>query len=274
MNHRTKIILALFGLMLVSQLFSAHVSVAASWSNKPIHWGLKKSTDHQPPSAGQEWDRLLAKYDAFYLGDTSKREIYLTFDNGYENGYTARILDVLKEKQVPAAFFVTGHYLKDQPDLVKRMVEEGHIVGNHSWSHPDLTQVSDDRLIKELVRVEGEFMRITGVKGMSYLRPPRGIFSERTLALSQKLGYRNVFWSLAFVDWQIDRQRGWRYAYDNIMDQIHPGAVVLLHTVSRDNAEALPRVIDDLRAQGYEFKSLDDLVMDQLWWTSLHHAAP
>ncbi|WP_370875867.1 delta-lactam-biosynthetic de-N-acetylase [Caldalkalibacillus uzonensis] len=257
--------MVLFCFILISHLACVQSAGADSWSNKAIHWGFKKSTDHQPPSAEKEWDQLLEQYGGFYLGDTSKREVYLTFDNGYENGYTARILDVLKEKQVPAAFFVTGHYLKDQPDLVKRMVKEGHIVGNHSWSHPDMTQVSDDRLIKELVRVEQEFERITGVKGMNYLRPPRGIFSERTLALSQKLGYRNVFWSLAFVDWQIDRQRGWRYAYDNIMQQIHPGAVVLLHTVSRDNAEALPRVIDDLRAQGYEFKSLDDLVMDSLW---------
>jgi peptidoglycan-N-acetylmuramic acid deacetylase len=256
----------MIGFVLVTH--AAVVDGLASYgSNQPIHWGFKRSTDHKPPSAGAELDQLLKTYGSFYVGDVTQNIIYLTFDNGYENGYTAKILDVLKEKQVPATFFVTGHYLKTQPGLTRRMVAEGHIVGNHSWSHPDLTQISDTRLRQELLRVEQEFERLTGEKGMAYLRPPRGIFSERTLALSAALGYRNVFWSLAFVDWQTDRQRGWAYAYRNIMDQIHPGAVILLHTVSRDNAEALAKVIDDLRAQGYEFASLDDLVQDQLFKT-------
>lgn len=268
MQIRHVLVLVLMGLVLATH--GAVVDgVVSHGSNQPIHWGFKRNTNHEPPSAGQELDQLLAKYGSFYLGDVSSKTIYLTFDNGYENGYTAQILDILKEKQVPATFFVTGHYLKTQPDLVRRMVREGHIVGNHSWSHPDLTQVSDERFRQELERVEQEFERITGEKKMAYLRPPRGIFSERTLALSAELGYRNVFWSLAFVDWQTDRQRGWQYAYRNIMDQIHPGAVILLHTVSRDNAEALAKVIDDLKAQEYQFASLDDLVEDQLFNTSL-----
>lgn len=262
LTGRKGFLLALIGLFILQ--LAIPLAVAAKGWNEPIHWGFKRSTDHQPPQAGEEMDALLEKYGSFYLGDTSKKEIYLTFDNGYENGYTAPILDVLKAKQVPAAFFVTGHYLKTEPALVQRMVREGHIVGNHTDRHPDLTRVSDERLREELLRVEEEFKRLTGEKGMGYLRPPRGIFSERTLALSSELGYRNVFWSLAFVDWQTDRQRGWRYAYRNIMEQIHPGAVILLHTVSRDNAEALARVIDDLRAQGYQFRSLDDLIYDQL----------
>lgn len=231
--------------------------------NKAYHWGMKKSRNHEPADAGELFKNILAKYGAVYLGDTTKKDIYLTFDNGYENGYTADILDVLKKKKVPATFFVTGHYITENEDLIKRMVNEGHIVGNHSWHHPDLTQVSDIRFKKELQLIKEEFEKVTGKKDMMYLRPPRGIFSERTLQLSRDLGYVNVFWSLAFVDWNINNQKGWRYAYDNIVGQIHPGAVILLHTVSEDNAKALSKVIDTLREQGYTFKSLDDLMLEK-----------
>lgn len=258
-----RVIPLVLSLLSVIVLLSVQQSSVQAYSNKAIHWGFKKSSNETPPSAGKELDDLLNKYGSFYLGDPSKKEIYLTFDNGYENGFTAQILDTLKEKQVPAAFFVTGHYLKDQPELVKRMVAEGHIVGNHSWSHPDLTTVSNEKLKKELNLVNEEYKRVTGQHAdLRYLRPPRGIFSERTLALSSELGYHNIFWSLAFVDWKIDQQKGWQYAYDNIMSQIHPGAIILLHTVSRDNAEALAKVIDDLRQKGYQFKSLDQLILD------------
>lgn len=238
-------------------------ALASMYSNKPIHWGFAKSKNHEPASAGKELDELLAKYDSFYIGHTKEKHIYLTFDNGYENGYTEKVLNVLKEKKVPAAFFVTGHYLKDQPDLVKRMVKEGHIVGNHSWHHPDLTQVSDERLKEELQKVKDEYKQITGRDDMKYLRPPRGIFSERTLALSKQEGYITAFWSLAFVDWITNQQKGWKYSYDNIMRQIHPGCILLLHTVSKDNAEALSRAIDDLRKQGYEFHSLDEYMLNE-----------
>lgn len=252
-----------FLLSIVLALFTMTIQVQAL-SNEAIHWGFKKSQDHKPPFAGEKYEKILKNHGSFYLGNTDKKEIYLTFDNGYENGYTDDILDTLKEKKVPATFFVTGHYLKKQPELIKRMANEGHIVGNHSWHHPDLTKVSDTRFKKEIKMVEDEFTRITGKKGMSFIRPPRGIFSERTLALSEELGYKNVFWSLAFVDWKTDQQKGWKYAYNNIMKQIHPGAIILLHTVSKDNAEALPKVIDDLRKKGYTFKSLNDLVMDKM----------
>jgi len=246
-------------LMTIGLAFSFQSIHAHAYSNNPIHWGFKKSQNHEPPYAGDQLDQLVKKYNGYYLGDTSKKEIYLTFDNGYENGYTEQVLDVLKEKNVKATFFVTGHYLKDQPELVKRMAKEGHIVGNHSWHHPDLTKVSDERLRKELTSIQDETERLTGQKKVAYLRPPRGIFSERTLALASELGYQNVFWSLAFVDWHVNNQKGWEYSYNNIMKQIHPGAILLLHTVSRDNAEALEKVIDDLHEQGYVFRSLDHL---------------
>lgn len=245
-------------------LFFLQVEPAGAESNHPIHWGFKKSQNHEPASAGKELDDLLKKYDAFYLGDPSKKMIYLTFDNGYENGYTAKVLDVLKKHKVPAVFFVTGHYLKTEPELVKRMVKEGHIVGNHSWYHPDLTTQSDNELKEELESVRLKVEELTGQKGMSYLRPPRGIFSERVLSKSKDLGYTTVFWSLAFIDWKVNDQKGWKYAYDNIMKQIHPGSILLLHTVSKDNAEALDQAITDLKKQGYIFKSIDELMINKI----------
>lgn len=238
-------------------------AIGKNYSNEKHDWYFKKSKNNQPATTEPEYEKLLEENGGVFIDHTKDKVLYLTFDNGYENGYTAQILDVLKEKKVPAAFFVTGHYLKDQPDLVKRMVKEGHIVGNHSWSHPDMTTVSNKRLKKELSKVEEKFTDITGVKEMRYLRPPRGIFSERTLALSNQEGYINVFWSLAYLDWEINKQRGWEYAYNNIMKQVHPGSIMLLHTVSKDNAEALGKAIDDLRKKGYKFRSLDYLMMEE-----------
>ncbi|MFD2445067.1 delta-lactam-biosynthetic de-N-acetylase [Bacillus sp. CGMCC 1.16607] len=247
--------------VLLGILFLVTSTAYAEYSNAPIHWGFKKGRDGKQADAGKAFEKILEKHSAFYKGDPNKKYLYLTFDNGYENGYTEKILDVLKKEKVPATFFVTGHYLESASDLVERMVEEGHIVGNHSWSHPDLTKVSDEKLKEELEKVREETAILTGQKNMVYLRPPRGIFSERTLDLAKKAGYTHVFWSLAFVDWNTDQQKGWQYSYDKIMSQAHPGAVMLLHTVSKDNADALEKVIQDLKKQGYQFKSLDDFVL-------------
>lgn len=252
-------------LMLFSVIFLIfpQTIAEAAYSNQEYNWSYKPNRNNEPATTEPIYEELLNKYGGFYIGDTNRKEVYITFDNGYENGYTEVILDVLKEKQVPAAFFVTGHYLLDQEDLVKRMVNEGHIIGNHSWHHPSLVAVSDERLARELEKVKVKYEEITGRNDMIYLRPPRGVFSERTLALSQKHGYVNVFWSLAYKDWEIDNQKGKKYAYDNIMKRVHPGAVMLLHSVSKDNAEALGDVIDDLKKQGYKFKSLDDYMLSQ-----------
>nr|WP_238985102.1 delta-lactam-biosynthetic de-N-acetylase [Bacillus kwashiorkori] len=248
--------------MLVSFVFllSPHTYAV---SNSQIHWGFKKARNEVPPEAGANYDALLKKYGAFYKANQTDKVVYLTFDNGYENGYTGKILDVLKKEKVPATFFVTGHYLESATDLVKRMVNEGHIVGNHSWSHPDFTQVSDDKLKEELNRVKRKTAEITGQKEMIFLRPPRGIFSERTLKVAKDAGYIHVFWSLAFVDWNVNQQKGWQYAYNEIMKQIHPGAVILLHTVSKDNADALEKAIQDLKKRGYRFASLNDYLLEQ-----------
>lgn len=232
--------------------------VSAALSNSPINWGFKRGANEQQAQADPGQAQILEKYGGFYKGDATKKVLYLTFDNGYENGYTGKILDVLKKEKVPATFFVTGHYLQSASDLVKRMVNEGHIVGNHSWFHPDLTTNSDADIREELNKVRDKTKALTGQKEMKYVRPPRGVFSERTVKVAKDEGYTHVMWSLAYVDWNVHHQRGTQFAYDSIMKQIHPGAVILLHTVSKDNANALERVIQDLKKRGYKFKSLDD----------------
>lgn len=257
MKHRS--ILTLLLAVLCLYLLQP-INIASATSNHAFHFGFKKSKNGKLASIDQEgFKDILQKHDAIFLGDTSKKELYLTFDNGYENGYTAKILDVLKEKKVPAIFFVTGHYIKDQPELLKRMVAEGHLIGNHSWSHPDITTVSNDKMNQELNRVRDEVAALTGQKDMLFLRTPRGIFSERTLVVSKELGYTNVFWSVAYKDWDPKSHKGWRYAFDQVMAQLHPGAVILLHSVSKDNAEAIGQIIEAARQKGYEFKSLDQL---------------
>jgi peptidoglycan-N-acetylmuramic acid deacetylase len=250
-----------FKLMILLTLIALFLT-STVWANgdQPYHFGFKKSKNGKLPSiAAEGFMPILQKHGAIFLGDTEKKELYLTFDNGYENGYTAKILDILKIKKVPAAFFVTGYYVEDQPDLLRRMVSEGHLIGNHSWHHPDLTQISVDRLKRELDRIKEEVLKVTDQKVMVYMRPARGIFSDKVLQLCREMGYTNVFWSISYRDWLIKEQKGGDYAYQSIMKQLHPGGVILLHSVSSDNAEAIGRIIDDARRDGYEFKSLDQL---------------
>ncbi|MGM9929013.1 MAG: delta-lactam-biosynthetic de-N-acetylase [Bacillus sp. (in: firmicutes)] len=237
--------------------------VHAELSNKSYGWGFVKSKDGVPADAGAELNAIVKKGGAVYKGKPDKKVVYLTFDNGYENGYTPHFLDVLKKHKVPGIFFVTGHYLKSAPDLAKRMVAEGHIIGNHSWHHPDLTTMTRKEIIKELDSVQEETAKLTGQKHMHYLRPPRGVFSERTMDIAKSLGYTHVFWSLAYKDWDVKNQKGADYAYEQIMKQVHPGAILLIHTISKDNSDAMERVIVDLKKQGYTFESIDQLFVDQ-----------
>ncbi|WP_117161117.1 delta-lactam-biosynthetic de-N-acetylase [Paraliobacillus sp. X-1268] len=223
-------------------------------------WGYKKGTNHNPPEVGS-YGQILENNGGYYLDKSGDKVVYLTFDNGYEAGYTESILDVLKKEDVPATFFVTGHYVRSQPDLVKRMDTDGHIIGNHSNHHSDFTTISKEKMKQELATLDEAVGLITDQKDLQYVRPPKGIFNPETIKWTNEFGYINVFWSLAFVDWQTDQQKGWEKSYQQVMDQIHPGAIILLHTVSEDNAEALQYFIEDLHKQGYTFKSLDDLVL-------------
>ncbi|MGB9808710.1 MAG: delta-lactam-biosynthetic de-N-acetylase [Caldanaerobacter sp.] len=235
-----------------------HVSEAAdNLDNTPYGWGLRVLPNHQTPEITPRAMELIKKYDAIFVGDTTKKVVYLTFDEGYEAGYTPKILDVLKENQVKAAFFVTGPYVKGQQDLVKRMLAEGHIVGNHTVNHPSLPSLPDEKVKEEIIGLEKMFEDLTGQK-MKYFRPPRGEYSERTLYITKSLGYRTVFWSLAMADWQ-PLPGGPEESYNTVMKRLHPGAVILLHAVSKDNALALDRIIKSIKEEGYEFKTLDDI---------------
>ncbi|HHW29733.1 MAG TPA: delta-lactam-biosynthetic de-N-acetylase [Syntrophomonadaceae bacterium] len=228
------------------------------YDNKKYAWYVLRKSDHSTPGTGAGMAELVNKYGGFYLGDTSQKVVYLTFDEGYEYGYTPKILDILRDNNVKAAFFITLPYLNKNPELVERMVNEGHIVGNHTVSHPSLPEVDNQKIIDEIEGLNKAFRERTGLD-MRYLRPPKGEFSERTLKISSDLGYRNVFWSSAYDDWDVNKQKGADYAYKMVMDNVHNGNVILLHAVSQSNTEALDRIIKDLKAQGYRFGTLDEI---------------
>ena len=189
---------------------------------------------------------------------TEEKVIYLTFDCGYENGYTSKILDVLKEKNVPAAFFCTLPQIRDNGELIARMINEGHIVGNHSVTHPDFSALSAQEILEE-VKGFDDYIRENFGYSSFYFRFPQGKYSEKALYVLNELGYKCVFWSLAYADWDLEAQKGAAYAYETVLARIHPGAVILLHSVSPDNANALADIIDAARARGYEFRALEDM---------------
>ncbi len=198
-------------------------------------------------------------FDAVCLDTkTEEKVVYLTFDCGYENGYTEKILDVLKEKNVPAAFFCTLPQVKSSPEIVARMIKEGHIVGNHSVTHPDFSQLSTDEIVSEIKGFDDYIRNEFGYSSL-YFRYPQGKYSEKSTFVINRLGYKCVFWSLAYADWDVENPKGKQYAYDTVMSRLHPGAVILLHSVSPDNAEALGDIIDSVREKGYKFLSLEDL---------------
>ena len=198
-------------------------------------------------------------FDAICLDTKSEEKVlYLTFDCGYENGYTSKILDVLKEKGVTAAFFCTLPQVRDNKELIARMINEGHIVGNHSVSHPDFSALSAEKIIEE-VRGFDDYMRENFGYSSLYFRYPQGKYSERSTAVLNELGFKCIFWSLAYADWDIENQKGALHAYETVLSRIHPGAVILLHSVSSDNAGALSDIIDTAVSKGYAFKSLEDI---------------
>ena len=222
-------------------------------------WGLSFRTEGDSP-IGPASTAQLDKYDAAYLGDTSEKVIYLTFDAGYENGCTAKILDVLKAHEVPAAFFLVGNYIEKNPDLVRRMVQEGHTVGNHTMHHYDMSKISDQAAFeKELTDLEALYYDLIGEEMPKFYRPPQGIYSEENLRMAQALGYKTVFWSLAYVDWNTNDQPTAEYAFSKLLPRTHNGAVVLLHSTSQTNAEILDELLTKWEDLGYEFRSIEEL---------------
>ena len=240
-----------------------------------VNWGLSFQQAGQPP-VGNATPEYLAKYNAYYISgaaagsdegdndagnkkDTPKR-IYLTFDPGYENGYTAEILDILKEKKVPAAFFLVGDYIEENPERVKRMEAEGHIVGNHTMHHPDMSAIADEEAFKsEISELEETYRNAVGKEIPKFYRPPQGKYSEANLQQASRLGYTTLFWSLAYVDWLENDQPDETESINLLNKRIHPGAIVLLHSTSKTNSRILGELIDGWKSKGYEFKSVSEL---------------
>ena len=224
-------------------------------------WGLSFPSAGSAPN-GPTSRETLRQYDAAYVGDPDEKILYLTFDAGYENGHTATILDTLKKHNVKAAFFLVGNYLQKNADLVRRMVEEGHIVGNHTMHHKDMSQLSEkDTFSKELTDLETLFQEVTGKELPKYYRPPQGIYSEENLKMAQELGYKTVFWSLAYRDWENNNQPTADYAFAKLLPRTHNGAVILLHSTSKTNAEVLDELLTRWESDGYRFETIDKLFM-------------
>lgn len=235
-------------------------STAAVPASAEGNWGLSFQEEGKTPVGNATFEEL-AKYDAFYAEQTEEKHIYLTFDVGYENGNTASILDTLKKHNVSATFFVVGTYIESDPELVKRMAEEGHIVGNHTWHHPDMSQIAAmDAFKKELEDVENAYLEVTGEEMTKFYRPPQGKYSEANLKMAQELEYKTFFWSLAYVDWYDDNQPSREEAFEKLLGRIHPGAIVLLHSTSDTNALILDELIQKWEEMGYTIRSLTELL--------------
>ncbi|ROR23917.1 peptidoglycan-N-acetylmuramic acid deacetylase [Mobilisporobacter senegalensis] len=222
------------------------------------NWGLGFPTEGQPPTANATPDEL-KEYDTYYIGDTNKKVIYLTFDAGYENGYTAAILDALKKHDVHVTFFLVGNFINTSPDLVKRMIEEGHHVANHTYNHPNMSRISSmDSFRKEIEDLEKAYEETTGEKMSKFYRPPQGKYSVDNLKMAKELGYKTFFWSLAYVDWYNDKQPTKEEAFKKLLGRIHPGAIVLLHSTSKTNSEILDELLTKWEEMGYTFGTLDE----------------
>ncbi len=236
------------------------VGVSALLHEKSENWGLGFGTEGKPPTGNASAEEL-KKYNAYFIGDTTQNTIYLTFDCGYENGNTEPILDALKKHDVKATFFVVGNFLETSPEIVKRMIAEGHTVGNHTYHHLDMSSISSmDAFKKETQDVENLFEQITGTPITKFYRPPQGKYNIENLKMAQELGYHTFFWSLAYVDWYQDKQPTKDEAFGKLLKRIHPGAIVLLHSTSSTNAQILDELLTKWEEMGYTIKSLTELV--------------
>ena len=251
-------------LLLAGALHMQKTLDVAVWESTAVpasaeNWGLAFPAEGQTP-VGNATAEELAKYDAWYVGDTGKKVIYLTFDCGYENGYTEQILDALQKHQAPAAFFVVGHMIESAPDIVRRMAAEGHIVGNHTFHHPDMSAISNQEAFRqELKTLEALYQETVGEEMPRYYRPPQGKYSAENLRQAQALGYKTILWSLAYVDWNTDDQPTAEEAYAKLLSRIHDGAIVLLHSTSATNAAILDDLLTKWEEMGYTFASLPEL---------------
>ena len=238
-------------------LFISFLLFVVSKGANAYGFGVKKNTEHKQPDIGI-YKGILDSVGGIYVGDKDKKNIYLTFDCGYENGYTEKILDVLEEKNVNATFFLTGHYIDSAKDLVLRMKEEGHILANHSNLHKNITTLNRGQIEEEIKGLEIKYNNLTGSNLTKFFRPPAGNFDQKSLEVVKDLGYVPLFWSVAYKDW--DHKNGIEFAVQEVCKNIHNGAIILLHAVSSDNAQALSSIIDKLQAEGYIFTSTKELL--------------
>ena len=226
-------------------------------SNKKIEWGVKRNKEHNQPDVGKDRRKLLEENNGICLGSKDEKTIYLTFDEGYEAGFTSKILEILKENEVKATFFITAHYLNTNEELVKQMIEEGHIVGNHTVNHKSMPSLTEEEMKSEVMDLHTAIYQKLGYE-MKYIRPPKGEFSERSLKYTNNLGYKTVMWSFAYEDWDENNQPNEEKAKEKILENLHNGEIMLLHGNSKTNTDILDEVIKKSKEMGYSFKSLDE----------------
>ena len=245
-------------LVMVFSIFLIYDKVFASKTN----WGLSFKENGIAPD-GNVSAEFLKEYDSYYIGNTDKKNIYLTFDTGYENGNMPKILEALKNNNVKATFFVVSTFMKTNPELLKQIVDEGHIVGNHTNTHPNMSKMSTmENFKKEIEPVESLYKEIIGKDMTKFYRPPQGVYSELNLKMAKELGYKTFFWSLAYVDWYQDKQPTKEEAFKKILPRLHNGAIILLHSTSFTNAEILDELIKKIKEMGYEFSTLEELIKE------------
>lgn len=233
------------------------LKTSSSVNDKKISWGIKRSDNHQQPDVGSQNRKILEENGGICLGKDIDKSIYLTFDSGYEAGYTENILDVLKQNDVKATFFITSHYLNTASEKVERMIKEGHIVGNHTVNHKSMPDISDEEIEKEVMQLHQAIFEKFNYE-MKYIRPPKGECSQRTLKKCQQLGYKTVMWSFAYCDWDEKKQPSAEDGKKKIIENLHSGEIMLLHSNSKTNSEILDSIIKEAKNQGYEFKSLSE----------------
>ena len=255
MNRKKELCLVLAALCAMLALSWAQFTQEAV---PALSWGLSFQTEGQTPLSPTD-RKTLSRYDAAFVGNTGEKVLYLTFDAGYENGCTAQILDVLQKHQVSAAFFLVGNYMEKNADLVRRMVQEGHIVGNHTMHHKDMSKLTGETFRDELTQLERLYRDITGKALPKFYRPPQGNYTLENLEEAKNYGYKTVFWSLAYADWDNEHQPTKEQAFSKLLPRTHNGAVILLHSTSKTNAAILDQLLTEWKDMGYRFTSLEEL---------------
>lgn len=250
---RRKILFVFTGFLFLIILLSSSYQI-----NAESGWGFKRNFNHQTPEIGK-YQAIIEGTSSYYVGNTNNKEVYLTFDAGYDNGELEQILKTLRIKKVRSTFFLTGDFVNRFQELTKQIVSDGHVVGSHSYYHNNITNHSLESLKKDLDLLMNRFYEVTGTYMSSYFRPPAGVFDRQSLLNVQTLGYKTIFWSIAFQDWHTNNQKGVEYSYSSVINNLHNGAIILLHTVSSSNREALGMIIDEIAYQGFQFKTVQEL---------------